>query len=152
LVKRTPSVILFAGLLAVLACTADTSDNNGVEGEAVLKDADTKTLRVAVYDERARSAGGRPEVWFRGAGSWYPDLRYGGDVRNFGGRRVGTVDTLFLYPRGRDAPELRILVEIAADLCPNGCDRDVLHIEISDNRAEAWARTLVGGPEAVFRW
>lgn len=112
---------------------------------------DTKTLRVSVFAYDSGRVAGKTEVWLRGAGSWFPDLRYGSDARNFPGRRVGTVDTLFFYPHGRDEPEIPVPVGITPELCSAGCARGMIHLEVWDDRYEAWGITVVDGKIVVPR-
>ena len=100
----------------------------------------TITLRVTVSDEtEQRSPTGQTEVWLRGEGSWFPDMAFGGDVRDYSGLAVGSSQEAVFYPFGRDDPEILIDVPITAALCPNGCARDTLILEIWDDRFEVWA-------------
>ncbi len=110
-----------------------------------------KVLRVSVFNESASPVSGRPEVWLRGAGSWYPNLEYGGDVENFPGREEGTTDTLYFYPEGRETPEIQVPARITPDMCPDGCVRDMVHLEIWDDRYEAWGATVVDAPIRIGR-
>ncbi len=100
-----------------------------------------RALRVGVWDSTEKTATPRPEVWLRGAGSWFPDIEYGSDARNFEGHEVGTTIEIFFYPLGRDEPEIKVEVPITEDLCPQGCVRDMVSLEIYDDRFEIW-----GGP------
>ena len=99
----------------------------------------TITLRVSIRDEtEQRSPTGQTEVWLRGAGSWFPDMAFGGDVRNYSGLAVGSSQEVVFDPFGQDDPEIFIDVPITAALCPNGCARDMLRLEIWDDRFEVW--------------
>ena len=60
----------------------------------------------------------------------------------FPGRVVGTTETLFFYPMGRDyGPEIRVPVQITSALCAQeeGCARDLIRLDIYDDRFETLA-------------
>ncbi len=101
--------------------------------------AQAVTIRVSVFDwTEKKPIRGQTEVWLRGVGSWYPAMASGGDIREYPGRVVGAIDTLIFYPIGRESPELKVPVPITSTLCPAGCDRDVVRLEIWDDHYEAW--------------
>lgn len=104
----------------------------------------TVAVRVSVADYTESRPVYRTEVWLRGVGSWHPDLKHGADVRMYPGRRIGGIDTLYFYPAGRDAPELRVPVALADSLCPAGCDRDAVRLEVWDDRFEVWGPPVPG--------
>ena len=106
------------------------------------------SLRVAVNDDTEQTqTPERTEVWVRGTGSWFPNLEFGGDVRNYSDLEVGTTATLFFYPLGRDEPEIQVLVPITSELCPQGCARDLVTLDIYDDRFEVWDP---GGTQETF--
>lgn len=100
-------------------------------------------VRVEVADRTESGQTQQPEVWLRGVGSWFPDIKFGGDARTFEGRRVGTTDELFWYPLGRDEPEIKVEVSITENLCSQGCVRDMVHLEIWNDRFEVWGTPAV---------
>lgn len=107
-----------------------------------------RTLRVAVWSETTRPSAGTTEVWLRGFGSWGPQLRHGADVRNYPRRPVGATDTLYFYPHGRGGPEVVVPVPITMEMCPDGCVRDAVNLEIHDDRVEVWGGLI---SESTYR-
>ena len=102
--------------------------------------SDVVTLRVSVSDETTvRPVSGRPELWVRGAGSWFPNLEFGGDVCDYQGLVVGSSQEFVFDPTGMDDPEIAFDVPITDGLCPVGCARDTLLISIWDDRFEVLA-------------
>ena len=138
------ALTLLLPTLALLAASCST-DNPGPatsvpNPEPPPAQPTTITLRVTVSDFGS-SSNVQPEVWLRGAGSWYPDITFGSDLRNFPDQVVGSDVELFFYPLGRDVPEIVVNVPITSDLCALGCARDVIHLELWDDRFEVWGAT-----------
>ena len=129
--------------LALLAASC-SSDNPGPatstpNSEPPPAQPATVTLRVAIWDNREQNQTAvRTELWVRGDGSWYPDMRFGGDSRNFGPYTVGSSPEMVFYPLGREIPEIPVDVRITSDICPNACDRDIINLELWDDRFEVW--------------
>lgn len=150
--------LLVVTLILLLGCGAQASDREELEEIVIPPEIEIPTvehtevaLRVSVWDDtEARPLRGRTEVWLRGAGSWFPDVRYGSDVRTFPERRLGTVDTLMFYPMGRDGPEVVVPVFVTQGLCPLGCVRDMVNIEVSDAAYEVWG-PVAGGRTRITR-
>lgn len=104
-------------------------------------------LRVAVWDDtEKRPRKGKTEVWFRGHGSWFPDLTYKGDFEILGKREAGTSHKLFFYPDGRPeeggVQEIQLQLHFKSGMCPDGCDRNALHLVIEDSKIRAWGAML----------
>ncbi len=109
---------------------------------------ETRALRVAVTDDTDGPLGGlgKVEVWVRGHGSWYPDLRFGGDVRTFDGFTLGKHDgDFFVYPDGRDGAEVRVLLDVPADMI-SGSVRDMVMVEIHRRKVVVIGVPIPDGP------
>jgi hypothetical protein len=109
-------------------------------------------LRVAIFDDTASGAPAELEVWIRGTGSWYPDLRFGGDVLEKAGPFAGgrTEADLVIYPTGRSGTEISVPIEITSELIETSV-RDMVTISISDGQVTATG-TPVPGFEVTARW
>lgn len=128
-----PHLMLSAVMLAAMASCSDVPQQEEAVRQAAPAAPSSVVLRVSVADlTESRPPTGRPEVWLRGAGSWYPNMNFGSDFRDYEARRIGATDTLFVYPQGRDSPEIRVPARISSDLCPQGCPRDMVLVEIHD--------------------
>ena len=46
------------------------------------------------------------------------------------------------YPLGREVPEIPVNVNITPELCPDTCARDVITMEIYDDRFEIWGSPI----------
>ena len=127
---------LAVSILTSVACGAP--DNSvPADGPITQEVASAITLRVSVSDETEQiPVEGQTEIWLRGAGSWFPNLEFGGDFRDYESLAVGTTQQLYFYPLGRDEPEILIDVPVTNDLCPNGCARDTVLLSIWDDRFE----------------
>lgn len=108
-------------------------------------------IRVSAFNWTEQTIRGKTEVWLRGQGSWFPDLKYGGDVTTFEGRLVGSVDSLFFYPFGRNGPEMMVAIEIDSELCRQGCPRDMINFEVWPERFLAWGSPIEGHEIAMKR-
>ena len=98
---------------------------------------ETRALRVWVSDDtdafRPPGKLGKVEIWARGHGSWYPDMRYGGDARLLGEFVVGNTHErdFCIYPDGRDGTEIYVPFTMTSDMI-SGSDRDLVQVIISD--------------------
>ena len=122
---RTVLIVLSATILIIIVGfnmavnnSMDSSPPSGVTITEEPVQAQT-TLRVSVSDRRESDQSSvRTEIWARGSGSWFPDMRFGGDVRNFGPYMLGSTAEMVFYPLGREVPEIPVNVNITPDLCP----------------------------------
>ena len=101
----------------------------------------TRTLAVAVFDDTTdRPLTPDVELWVRGRGSWFPDLVGGGDRAELGAFPVGTPETLFVYPDGRDGAEIAVPFRMTAAMV-SGSVRDQVTVTIADTTV-----TVAGPP------
>ena len=108
-------------------------------------------VRVSVFDDTtSRPPGPRTEAWLRGFGSWFVDMRFGGDVNVLGRKPIDVDQELFVYPDGRDGTEIRIPFRMTRDICPDGCARDTIMVDIYDDRVEVTATALIGEVSQTF--
>jgi hypothetical protein len=58
--------------------------------------------------------------------------------------------TLRVRPKGGGDDVVTIPLAVPSTMCPNGCDRDTIHVEFYPNRVEAWGRAVViSDPDAL---
>ena len=143
------SVVLFMiGGALMPDSTPEQTEQSAALGSQSESAPSSVSLRIAVSDDTEHTpTPERTEVWVRGEGSWFPDITFGGDARDFSGLEIGTSETIFFYPLGRDEPEIQVLVPITSQLCPQGCARDLVMLDIYDDRFEVWAP---GGTQETF--
>ena len=141
-----PLLLLTVAFLAMSACGTNNpapATSTPTPEPAPAQPA-TVAMRVSVFNQ-GESTNARTEVWLRGHGSWYPDLSFGGDVRNFPGQAVGSEVELFFYPLGRadqqtaDMPEIVVNVPVTASLAT---DRNMVRLELWDDRFEVWGGSV----------
>lgn len=70
------------------------------------------------------------EIWFQGHGSLWISRD---PVKILGKRPPGQTENLHIYPDGRDGRQFVVPITMTADMCPQGCDRDTILINISDD-------------------
>ena len=103
-------------------------------------------LRMTVRDETTGGLPERFEVWIRGTGSWFPSqdalLEEGGPFS------VGDPVTFFIYPEGRDTPEIEVELILPENVIP-GSPRDLVEIEVYDDEIKV-VGTSVPGFEATY--
>lgn len=89
-------------------------------------------MSVMVFNNSEKKAlPSKSEIWIRGIGSWW--LQYGDVVKEAPIKRVGDIDSLFIYPDGRDSgKEIKVPYMLKAGMCMDACVRDALRISISD--------------------
>jgi hypothetical protein len=93
-------------------------------------DAATATVRIGVFDDTENvPLPRRAEIWIRGLGSWWIAQE---SVKNVPNREVGVLDTIYIYPDGRSGKELTAEFKMTAEMCPQGCARDLISVAISD--------------------
>lgn len=145
--------MLIAALLLTPGCAEPAQDHAAAQPPRATAQAapTTRALRVSVWNDTDSSPRGKTEVWLRGARSWFPDLRFGSDVKVYRDRRVGSTDTLYFYPLGRDEPEIPVFVDVTSELCPQGCVRDMVNLEIEPDEFKAWGNPVRGAPVSVAR-
>lgn len=98
---------------------------------APVAQAETASVRVAVFDDTEdEPLPQRAEIWIRGLGSWWIAKD---TVKIVPGRDFGTVDTMFIYPDGRDGSELSVKFKITSEMCPQGCVRDMISVAVEDS-------------------
>lgn len=92
--------------------------------------AETVTVRVVVWDDTEKKPlPGKAEIWIRGLGSWWIAKE---DMKNVADREIGAIDTIYVYPDGRSGKELKVSFKMTAEMCPQGCARDLISVEVSD--------------------
>lgn len=116
--------------------------------------ASEKVLRVSVTDDTSaweEGTSGVPdmEVWIRGTGSWFPDTSFGSDVLEEAGPfPVGEETEFFVYPTGREEPELAVRTLVTEEVIAASV-RDMIRITVEDDQV-----TVTGTPipdfEATF--
>ena len=111
--------------------------------EEVLSEA---VLRMGIRDETSGGLPERFEVWIRGTGSWFASqdtlLEQGGPFK------VGESVTFFIYPEGRDTPEIEVELILPANVIP-GSARDLVVIEVYDDEIKVFG-TSVPGFEVIY--
>lgn len=117
------------------------------EAEEVEEEALSEAvLRMSITDETSTGLPDRFEVWIRGSGSWFASqdtlLEEGGPFR------IGEPVTFFIYPEGRDTPEIEVELVLPANVIP-GSARDLVEIEVYDNEIKIFG-TSVPGFEASY--
>ena len=127
--------VALASLVTVLIGGGPTDDMTGT-GPTTPRSSDAASnsivLDIAVFDDTVRRPpGDRFEIWARGHGSWFPDVRFGGDVAVLGTFPVGQDATFAVYPDGSDGREILIPFRMTADMI-SGSDRDRIQMEITD--------------------
>jgi hypothetical protein len=94
------------------------------------RDQQQVTVRIAVFDDTEREPlPEKAEIWIRGLGSWWISKE---NVAEVPGRDVGATDTMFIYPDARSGTELSVRFQMTAEMCPQGCVRDMIQVDISD--------------------
>jgi hypothetical protein len=101
-------------------------------------------MRVMVYNDTERKVlPSKSEIWIRGIGSWWLQkaTKFGGDVKEAPIKKVGDVDSLFIYPDGRGSgKEIKVPYTLKADMCMNACVVDGLTISISDSEVTVFGK------------
>lgn len=102
-------------------------------GEASDEAPETVTeavLRMAIWDETTSGLHPRFEVWIRGTGSWFAaqDLL----LEDGGPFPTGEPTSFFIYPEGRDTPEIEVQLVVPPTVSP-GSVRDLVEIEVYDD-------------------
>ena len=101
---------------------------------------------MSVLDETSSGLSERFEVWIRGSGSWFPTqdnlLAEGGPFK------TGEPVSFFIYPEGRDTPEIEVQLLVPATVLP-GSVRDLIEIEVYDDEIKVFG-TSVPGFEATY--
>ena len=76
-------------------------------------------------------------------------MKYGVEAKTFDLFDVGTVASIYFYPKGREKePEIKIDLPITKEFCPEGCNRWTLYLTIYDDRFEY---TTPHGVERTYR-
>lgn len=106
---------------------ADDEDQAAEEAPATVDEA---VLRMAIWDETSSGLHPRFEVWIRGTGSWFAsqDLL----LEEAGPFPTGEPASFFIYPEGRDTPEIEVQLVVPATVIP-GSVRDLIEIEVYDD-------------------
>ena len=109
------------------------------------------TVRVVLYDDTEdRPLNPRAEIWARGLGSWWLARD---NMQDIGGRAPGKIDQLVIYPDGRDGKEITVQFQLTAQMCRQGCARDMITVAIDDNNVTVEGYPLdqpYGKTEVVF--
>jgi hypothetical protein len=146
-------VLLIAlSILTVVGCTVEPAGDAAGSVDTNLDSSSVRSIRVGLYDDTdKRPPADDIEVWMRGAGSWRPDMRFGGDVKVLGEVEVPTMVDLAFYPDGRAGTEMEVKLNATADMCtqPDGCAKWLLSIAVSDTEVEIQG-LLVEGFSAKF--
>jgi hypothetical protein len=118
---------------------AEDEDETAEVSEAV--------LRMAITDETTGGLPERFEVWIRGTGSWFAaqDML----LEAAGPFVTGEPTTFFIYPEGRDTPEIEVELIVPKTVIP-GSVRDLVEIEVYDTEIKIFG-TSVPGFEAVYQ-
>src|SRR5680860_354379 len=99
-------------------------------------------LEIAVWDEMEKSsAHNRMEIWVKGYGSWFPDLKYGGDKHSLGEFTVGGENEFFFYPKGRDGIEIKVPFKMTNEMI-SGSDQAQTIISVYDNKVEVFGQAI----------
>lgn len=131
----------------------------------------TVTVRIAIWDDVRAANGTRaeprgalvsPEGFLALIPTVGEDAVFGPEVVESRGTglvlvrlRTGTRYTLRVWPRGSRVSPVDIPLLTPLTLCPKGCDRDTVHVELYPTRAEAWGTSVVNPGSAntlVIRW
>ena len=77
----------------------------------------------------------------------------GGSIREFGPLEVDRRHVLVFTHVRRDGSAIEIPIQLTSELCPTGCDRDTLHIDVFSESVEVWGSPLraTGDTELEFR-
>ncbi|MGB7294206.1 MAG: hypothetical protein WBC70_01325 [Candidatus Aminicenantales bacterium] len=103
-----------------------------------------KLLEISIWPKTEKKPlGERTEIWIKGHGSWFPNLKYGGDKRSFGNYKVGEVKEFFLYPDGRNGIEIKVQFKMTAEMI-SGSDAAVILIDIFDDKVEVVGQAIEG--------
>lgn len=100
-------------------------------------------LDIVVWDDTKTRPLGKTEVWVRGQGSWFPQLRYGGDGKALGEYPVGQRNRFFLYPDGRGGREIRVVFRMRSAMI-SGSDQAQTVVSISDRQVEVTGQAIPG--------
>ncbi len=79
------------------------------------------------------------EIWLQGHGSLWISRD---PVKILGKRPPGQTENLHIYPDGRDGRHFVVPITMTADMCPQGCDRDTILINISDDSVEVVGKAV----------
>ncbi len=60
-------------------------------------------------------------------------------MKNVADRKTGVIDNIYIYPNGRSGKELKVGFKMTAEMCRQGCARDLISVEVSD------AEVAIGG-------
>ena len=106
-----------------------------------LQVAVAQAVRVIAVDETDESPlASRAEIWVRGHGSWWIQQAMAelGDwgVGTLSIRRIGTRDTLWVYPDGRNGKDIPIPFLVTGNMCRNGCPGDAIVITFTDGAVQ----------------
>ncbi len=108
-------------------------------------------LDVFVSDDTTSNPPGtRMEIWVRGYGSWFPNLRFGGERTQLGKFPVGETHErdFYIYPDGRDGTEIRVPFTMKAEMI-SGSDKARTVVSIEDAVVRVWGEAI-DGFELVF--
>lgn len=146
--------VALASLVTVLIGGAATDDGTG-PGSTTSRASDAApngiALDIAVFDDTVRRPpGDRFEIWARGHGSWFPDVRFGGDVAVLGPFPVGQDATFAVYPDGREGREILVPFRMTGSMI-SGSDRDRTQVEIHDEEIVVRGAAIPGGPLTFAR-
>jgi len=88
-------------------------------------------VRVTVWVDSKSKLPSDGEIWFKGHGSLWITSR---DLAKILGKRPpGQTENLYIYPDGRDGKEIVVPITMTADMCPQGCPRDSIMIDITND-------------------
>lgn len=138
--------MLFSFLVAVFLITMSCSSENNVDNSSVTESksiSETEIQNVSVMIKIMDWTEENPlhekaEIWFDGLGSWFikPELKFGGTSKTVGGKELGTIYDMYLYPESRDGKEIMVKFKITEEMNPNGSPRDAISINFYDEKVE----------------
>jgi len=103
-------------------------------------------LRMGIIDETTDGIPERFEVWIRGTGSWF--YAQGFLQEAAGPFPTGKASSFFIYPEGRDTPEIEVELVVPPTVIP-GSPRDLVTIEVYDDKILVFG-TSVPEFEAIY--
>jgi hypothetical protein len=109
---------------------------------------DEAVLRMAITDLTTSGLSPNFEVWVRGTGSWFAaqDLL----LESAGPFTTDQQTSFFIYPEGRDTPELEVELLVPRTVIP-GSVRDLIEIEVYDDEIIVYG-TSVPGFSMTYTW
>ena len=90
------------------------------------------------------------EVWVKGHGSWYPDVKFGSDKRALGSFPIGEPTEFFFYPDGRNGVEIKIPFEMTNEMISGSTMSQTL-VTLYDDKVEVVGQAIPGRSQEYSR-